>query len=212
MSESGPAHAIEVRQLERLSVLVDSVYAIVIVLAIANLPTPRDVGWTEGSPWAFLVDQREDIGVAALGLFLVVGYWLQNNAMFGSLERADNRFAALSIIQLLFLLLYLFSMGLGIDFEQHVETLAIQSASLLLMGLTALFTWRYACRDRLLLRKDVPSKHIADLRYRMLPEPITAGLTLVVSPLGAGAWEVAWLAFPLVSWGLSRLRKRLASA
>jgi len=56
--------------------------------------------------------------VAALGLFLVVGYWLQNNALFGSLERADNRFAALSIVQLLFLLLYLFSMGLGIDFEQ----------------------------------------------------------------------------------------------
>jgi uncharacterized membrane protein len=212
VSQSDAKHGIEVRQLTRLSVLIDSVYALVIVLAVSTLPTARDVGWTEGSPWAFIAEQREDLGVAALGLFLVVGYWLQNNAMIGSLERADNRFAALSIVQIVFLLLYLYSMSLGIDFKQHEATLAIQSSSLLLMGLTSLFAWRYATHERRLMRKDVPEEHIAEVRHRMLPEPLTATLTLIVSPLGADAWALAWLAFPLISWVLGRLRKQRASA
>ncbi len=198
----------ETRQLRRLEVLVDSVYALVIVLLVANLPTPRDVGWTGSSPWEYLQAQRGDLLVAALGLALVIGYWLQNNAMFGSLARTDNRFATLAILQILMLLAYLFSMGLGLDFEQHELTLALQSGSLLLMGVVALAAWSYATRDRRLVADVVTAGQLHQVRLRLLPEPLTAALTLAVSPLGSGAWELAWLAFPLAAWGVNRWGRR----
>ncbi len=49
----------EKRQLARLEVLVDSIYAVVIVLLVYLFPTPRDVGWEAGSVWAFLACQRD---------------------------------------------------------------------------------------------------------------------------------------------------------
>ena len=192
------------KQHARLEVLVDSVYALVIVLLVAGLPTPRDVGWSGGSPLEFFLAYGDDTGVAALGLFLVVGYWLQNNAMFGSLTHTDDRFATLSIVQILLLLVYLYATNLGVDFEQHELTLALQSGSLLLMGVTSLLAWRYARRDRRLIRADVTDEELAGVQQRLLPEPLTAALTLAVAPFGADAWGLAWLAFPILSFWIGR--------
>ena len=124
--------------------------------------------------------------------------------MFGSLTHTDDRFATLSIVQILLLLVYLYATNLGVDFEQHELTLALQSGSLLLMGIMSLLAWRYARRDRRLIRADVTDEELQQLQERLLPEPLTAALTLVVAPLGADAWGVAWLAFPILSFWISR--------
>ncbi len=192
------------RQLGRLEVLTDSVYALVIVLLVTYLPTPREVDWTEGSPFAFLASHREEIAVTALGLLLLVSYWIQSNAIFGSLARTDNRLATLAIVQVLLMLLYLFTTALGLDFAQHEHTLVLQSGSLLLMGVTSIVAWRYALREPDLIAPTTPPAEIERISRRLLPEPITAAVTLVVAPFGANAWGLAWLSFPLVYWLVSR--------
>lgn len=194
--------------LSRLEVLVDCTYALVIVIVVAGLPTPRDVGWTGDSPWDFLSLYANDFFVGALGLLLVISYWLQSLVVLGSLARSDTRHAMLVVMQLVFLLVYLFGVGLGVDLEMHVATLLIQSTGLLLMGVMALMSWRYAIRDRRLLADGVTDEEIEDLWVRMLPEPITAALTLVAAPIGAGAWETAWLLFPVFAWILNRRKER----
>jgi uncharacterized membrane protein len=198
----------ESSHLRRLEVLVDCFYALVIVICVAGLPMPRDVGWTEGDAWDFLARYGNDYLVGALGLVLVVSYWLQNVAVLGSLQRSDGRHAMLVLVQLVFLLFYLVGVGLGVDFEMHLSTLLLQSASLLLMGIVAMIAWAYASRDRRLLAEHVTDAEIQDLRRGMIPEPATCALTLLAAPLGTGAWEAAWFLFPLLSWYLKRRKRR----
>ncbi|MDJ0868666.1 MAG: TMEM175 family protein [Myxococcota bacterium] len=200
----------EKRQLARLEVLVDSIYAVVIVLLVYLFPTPRDVGWEAGSVWAFLASQRDDLLISALGLGLVISYWIRSNVAFGNLVRTDNRHASLAIVQVLFLLFYLYAMGISMELGEEPGSLALQSAALVLMGLTALYGWRYATREGRLTAEELSAAEVDEIRTGMLPEPITAALTLAVSPLGIDAWTLAWLAFPVLAWGLRRRQRRRA--
>ena len=201
----------EKRQLARLEVLVDSIYAVVIVLLVYLFPTPRDVGWEEdGSVWAFLASQRDDLLISALGLALVISYWIRTNVAFGNLVRTDNRHASLAIVQVLFLLFYLYAMGISMELGEEPGSLALQSGALVLMGLTALYGWRYATGDGRLTAEELSAAEVDEIRTGMLPEPITAALTLAVSPFGIDAWTLAWLAFPVLAWGLRRRQQRRA--
>jgi uncharacterized membrane protein len=194
--------------LRRVETLVDCTYAVVLVIAVAGLPTPRDVGWSGDSPWDFLSLYSNDFLVGAVGLVLVVSYWLQNLAVLGSLCRSDARHAMLVVLQLVFLLIYLFGMTLGVDLEMHLATLLIQSTALMLMGIMALISWRYATIDRRLLPEGISDEEIEDVWVRMIPEPLTAALTLIAVPFGADAWEATWLLFPVFAWFLNRRKKR----
>ena len=64
--------------LRRLVVLVDCTYALVIVITVAGLPTPRDTGWAGDNPWDFLVQYSNDYLIAVFGLILIISYWLRS--------------------------------------------------------------------------------------------------------------------------------------
>ena len=111
---------------------------------------------------AFLERYGNDYLVGALGLVLVISYWLQNVAVLSTLQRRDRRHATLVLVQLVFLLFYLVGVGLGVDFEMHVSTLLLQSASLLLMGIVAIVR-----------RQNIPDQKELSLRdgFRLLARP-----------------------------------------
>lgn len=193
------------RQLRRIETLIDCVYALVIVLTVSELPLPADEGMTAVSAIEFMRTHVDAYLPVLIAIVLVVLYWIQNNILFGNLSRTDDRHSAISLLQIFFLLFYFYTIGLGLDLDNPPSALALQSGTVVLVGLCSLAGWSYASRNRRLLAPEVSVEKIRKVRIQMLAEPLTALITLVCTPLGRTAWEVAWLSYPLVAWIVKRM-------
>jgi uncharacterized membrane protein len=198
------------KQLARMGVLVDVLFAILIWQIFQYLPVP--------SPEKF--DRLSDIGLFNLygdalskiliGLILVIIYWIQNNRMFGNLMRTDGRHATLSLFQVFFLFLYLYSLGLEMAFPGNQATLVAQSIFLALTGYTGVAAWAYASHNRRLIG-TITDAEATHLGMTLWAEPLAATFTIsfaFVSPL---AWDLSWLSLFVFGW-LLRINRRRKSA
>jgi uncharacterized membrane protein len=78
----------ETRELRRLETLIDSVFALVIVLIVFDLPEPDDAITFELADYiAFGLDS---LVTALLGVIVMLVYWFQSNLLLGNLERTDG--------------------------------------------------------------------------------------------------------------------------
>jgi uncharacterized membrane protein len=187
----------EGRELRRLESLIDTVFAIVIVLMVFDLPDPDEsIAFELASFVAFQVDS---LLVAMLGVIVVLVYWFQSNLLLGNLDRTNGAHAALSLLQIILVLIYLLSVSLGISVGNEPLVLALQSITAALVGFAAAAAWWYASYKRRLLTPDISDDEVAALRLRVLAEPLTAVLTLVLAYVSAVAWELGWLAYPLIA-------------
>lgn len=188
----------ERRHLDRLETLIDSIYALVIVLLVAQLPNPLGTEVPYASILEFFSANGGDMIAPVIGVVLLISYWMQNNALYGNLVKTDSKHASLAIVQLLFVLLYLYSADLNLAFPESRFILAIQSSVFVLIGAAASWAWSYATKERRLLRPEVTKVEIRDGRLLILPEPLTALFTLPLAAVGHSAWNLAWLALPIV--------------
>ena len=184
------------RQLRRLEMLMDVVFALLIWRVFINLPSPVTDGWSWRDAMAFLSGNAAGFAVVLIGMVLITIYWLQNNALFGNLVKTDGRHTTLSLFQLVALLLYLYSIRLGITFPDDAGALAMQSLSLALAGFLAGAAWKYASRNRRLVSDDISDGDIQSLSTRTLAEPVSAVITLPFAFVGPVAWELSWLIYP----------------
>lgn len=191
-------------QLKRLRTLTDVVYAIVIWRLFALIPRPGHGEFHWHTISGYLNDNIMTIVMAVVGLIVTIIYWLQNNALFGNLKKTDGRHTAYSIIQIFFLMVFLAAMKTGIDLGAAPETRGFESAAAALLGIPAALGYWHGIKNRKLLADDVGDEEAKDLGYRVLAEPITAGITLffVFTPI---LWELSWLIYPLV---LKLLKKK----
>ena len=97
-------------QLQRLERLTDVVYGIVLWRAFMLFPRPDTTDFTLQAFRAFWAAERMNLVVILLALAVTIIYWLQSNLLLGNMKATDGRHTALSILQLFFLLLFLFSM------------------------------------------------------------------------------------------------------
>jgi len=193
----------EKRELRRLESLTDGVFALVIVLVTLDLPPPaKDTAFNLAN---FLASRFQELLLAALAIVVSLVYWFQSNLLLGNLARTDGKHAVLSVFQVFLLLLYLLAVSLGIQVGNEPLVLATQSAAAALLGFVAAAAWWYATHGRRLLTDEIDDGEIAALRLRVLAEPITATLTLALAFVGPLAWELGWLAYPLVALVLRRL-------
>lgn len=192
----------EKRQLRRLETLIDGVFALVIVLITLDLPLPaEDVAF---NLVAYLSSILSALGHAAIGIVVILVYWFQNNLLLGNLARTDGKHATLSIFQIFLTLLYLLTVSLGIQVGNEPLVLEAQSAAAALLGFVAAGAWWYASHNRRLLTDESDDSEIVSLRLRVLAEPLTAVLTLALAFVSALAWELGWLAYPLIAFALRR--------
>jgi uncharacterized membrane protein len=193
----------EQRQLHRLETLTDSVYALAIVIILFWLPTPDQGIENHAGLFDFLVANRADLLSCLIGIVVVVIYWLRSNHLMGHLVRTDNGHTAITILQVFFLLLYLYVIRIGVE-APEVHTLAEQSICVALVGFAGAGSWWYACRHRKLLDESAGVQIQRDVQVEVLSEPITALITLPLAYVNPLAWELGWLAYPVISWILKR--------
>jgi uncharacterized membrane protein len=185
------------RQLRRLESLIDTVFALVIVMMVFDLPDPDDsVAFDLASYVAYRVDS---LLVAMLGIIVLLVYWFQSNLLLGNLKRTDGKHAAISLLQIFLVLAYLLAVSLGIEVGTEPLVLAAQSITAALVGFAAAAAWWYASHKRRLLTPEIENDEVAALQLRVLAEPLTAVLTLALAFVSATAWELGWFAYPLIA-------------
>jgi len=201
----------ERRHLDRLETLIDSIYALVIVFLVAQFPNPLEFDEKFSSFWHFLNSEGDELIAPLIGVILVVIYWLQNNLLFGYLERTDNKHASIAISQLFFVLFYLYTSDLLDAFPNTKTIFAMQSATFAAIGILAIWGWSYATKNRRLIGDELDNEEIERIHSKILPEPVTALITLPFSFIGTTAWNLSWLLMPLVSLVLVRRRAKKAA-
>ena len=195
-------------QLLRLERMVDVVYAIIIWRSFMLFPHPTAEQLTWEHIGTFISTSFGDFLGVIVGIVIVIVYWLQNNTLFGNLQTTDSRHTTLSILQLLFLLIYLQASRLSIDLGSSNGTRMFESIAVAMVGITSSWGWSYAIKNHRLLLPEVTEKYAYQLRDRYLAEPLTAIITIPIVFVGAIPWEISWLSYPLV---VSLVRRRRLS-
>ena len=195
-------------QLVRLRRLIDVVFALVIWRAYRLLPKPGEGEWDWALTVVFLNENLMTFLLIIIAIAIVIIYWLQHNALFNNLERTDGRHTALSILQLLFMLWFLYTIKLGVELGPSDGTRAFESCMAALMGIASSWSWAYAIKNHRLLSPDMTKSYAHQLLDRSMAEPITAIITIPIAFVGPVFWEISWLSYLLVGALLKRRRSR----
>jgi uncharacterized membrane protein len=198
----------QVHQLRRLEMLIDVVYALVILRIFTLIPRPEKGDFAWGTIVEFLLSDKGDLIMALVGMVIVIIYWTQNNTIFGNLVRTDNRHATLTIIQLFSLLLFLYALRMGTFFEGTTGARVFESSAAALLGISSAAGWYYAMHNQRLVRPDMTGVEAHDLLVKVLAEPFAALLTIPCAFIGPVVWEIAWLSFIPFAQVLKRLRPK----
>lgn len=187
----------ETSQLRRLETLTDVVYGIAIWRVFMLFPRPDEPAWNWHSWREFLAAEGMTVVLIAIGVAVLIIYWLQSNSLFSLVERADGKFAVRAIMQLFFVLLFLFSIRVGTELPASAWTRGFESAAALMLGLSSTWMWSYAAKGRRLLHPDVSDDEARAVKRRITAEPATALFTFpfVFTPI---FWELAWFTYPAV--------------
>ena len=187
----------ETSQLRRLETLTDVVYGIAIWRVFILFPRPDEPAWNWHSWREFLAAEGMTIVLIAIGVAVLIIYWLQSNTLFSLVERADGKFAVRAIIQIFFVLLFLFSIRVGTELSPSPWTRGFESVAALLLGSASVWMWTYATKGRRLLHPDVTAQEARAVGKRIRAEPATAAFTLafIFTPF---LWEAAWFTYPVV--------------
>ena len=187
----------ETSQLRRLETLTDVVYGIAIWRVFILFPRPDQPAWNWHSWREFLAAEGMTIVLIAIGVAVLIIYWLQSNTLFSLVERADGKFAVRAIMQLFFVLLFLFAIRVGTELPASAWTRGFESVAALLLGLSSTWMWSYAAKGRRLLHDDVTDDEAKAVRKRITAEPATALFTLPFA-FTPWLWELAWFTYPAV--------------
>ena len=192
------------RQLRRLETFLDVAYAVLFVDFIMYLPHTEDMAWTELPLGlvSLLIDNSVDLMrlVIAVGLTLIS--WNLTHKLLGPLERTDARHTLLTLLQLIFVCLFLF-FAVADPALESVSSPAAQSLCLALSGFIGIAGWSYA-RKKGLTRADLSEQEKNEVLRNTIIEPVTALLNTGFAFVGPGVWTAGWFVIPAILLGARR--------
>ena len=192
-------------QLSRLETLSDVVYALVIWRLFTLFPHPEND--ESRSVWEVLTGDPHAVLLVVIGIVIVIIYWGQNNLLFGCLERTDMQHTAIAIVQLFCLLLFLYAIRVGVEYEPQSDTRLFESITAMLVGVPGYLGWRHARRAGL-ISPELPEDETDEISVNILAEPITAAITIPFAIFTPLLWEAAWFSYPLVVGVLKKRQKK----
>ena len=190
------------RQLRRLQTLMDVIFGVLIIRIFTLLPQPAEV--LKGGADPLLIFGEGQFIMFIIGIILVSIYWFQSNKTNGNLVATDGKHSFISILQMLFLLLYFYSIGLDAATHSDVLALLMQSVTLALAGFAGVAAWVYASKHAELISEAVSDKEIIEIRNSVLTEPLAAVITIPFAFISPLWWNVAWLSVLFFGWFLKR--------
>ncbi len=196
------------KQMIRVITIIDVLYALLIFQVFTLMPRPEVDGFTREELTEVLSQSYLNYLGIFVGLVLILLYWGQSNVQYGNMDRTDGRHSVLSILQVFFLMLYLYFIRLDLQFESPVLTQQMQSITLALAGLFSVWGWHHAIKNNL-ISKSLTSLEKDQVYLKLMPEPITAILTIPFASIGPNYWTFSWLLLIPVGWILKRISNNM---
>ena len=196
-----------VLQLSRLERMMDIIFALVLWRLFTFLPTQKvgDDKWSSVSD--MLTQEWKIFAFVLLAVIIVIIYWLQNNSLLGNLKKTDGVHTAISIFQMFFVLLFLYSIGSGIRIGSGVDSRIFESVMVMMVGVMSLLGWYYAMHKGNLLDPELSAEDAVHIRQKNMAEPITAAITILFAFVGPVAWELSWFLYPFIKYLYSYVKK-----
>lgn len=196
---TAPAVATERRDLERVALFSDAVFAIAITLLVIDLRVPLlgdDVSNRELTDAVLAL--RPQLFAYALSVTVIGMYWHAHWRRFRYLERVDGRLIALNLTLLGLIALIPFPTALIGEYGDLPIAVVIYALSVAAPGLLGPLTWLYARRGGLAAR-DLPARELRLATLRGLVVPVvTLGSLLLLPFASTRVVELAWcLVIPL---------------
>ena len=192
-------------QLRRLQTLTDVVYGVTIIRMFTIIPRPSEILKDGADP--LTIFGEGNFLMFIIGIILLSIYWFQSNKTMGNLVATDGRHSFITIIQLLFLLLYFYSVGLDMATDSDVLALFMQSVTLAMVGFLSVASWIYASKHANLLSEAVSEEEVVVIRHSILTEPLAALFTIPFAFISPLWWNIAWLSVLFFGWFLKRRQK-----
>ena len=198
--------------LRRLSRFIDVVYAVIFFHLLSKyLPHFEEMTWTD-KPYGLLShlwDGRTELLRIIIGAGLALLYWNQNSNIFKHLVRTNYTHAALSLVQLFFVVLFVYFAIADPNLETKSSP-ALQAGSLAIAGFMSIGLWKYAAKKGL-IREGMSEDEINQVTKGNLMEPLTAVFNVGLAFVGPLIWTLAWFLLPPVFIWLLKKRKKYIS-
>ena len=190
--------------LNRLSRFIDIVYALLFFHMLTNyLPIIEDMEWSH-KPMGLLshlMDNSSELLRIFIGGGLALMYWNQNNSLFKHLTKTNGMHAALSLIQLFLVCLFVY-FAIADPALESQSSPALQATSLALAGFTGVGAWVYASKHNLMCESLCEDEVNAITRSNLM-EPSVAVVNIGLAFAGP-----MWFVLPPVfSWLLKKRNK-----
>jgi uncharacterized membrane protein len=199
------------KQLLRLSILIDVLFALMIYKLFMFLPRPEIDGFSKDDLVEVLSTSYLNYLMMLVGFVMILIYWGQSNLQFGNLDRTDGKHASLSILQVISLFIYLYFVRLDVEFDGTIIALQMESVFLAISGFFGVWSWHYAVKNGL-TTKSIVNTEKTGVYLKLLPEPIVSVLSFPFAFFGADIWTLSWLLLLPVGWILKKYRHRLYTA
>jgi len=195
------------KQLRRLHTLLDVVYALLIIRLFMMLPNPEPSEVVGFDPLAIFTEGGDRFVMLIIGFILILIYWFQSNKTTGNLVKTDGKHTMFSLLQIFFLVFYLYSVRLDLVFESDVLALFMQSVSLALAGFMGVLGWVYATNNTELISEAVTEQEAKDIKIGILAEPLAATFTIPFAFISPLFWNLSWLSVLVLGWFLKKRNK-----
>ena len=194
--------------LRRLSRFIDVVYAVIFFHIMSQYLPHFEEGTWMGKPYGLLshfYDSRMELLRVIIGSGLALLYWNQSVGIFKHLVRTNYTHAALSLLQLFFVVLFVYFAIADPNLESKSSP-ALQAASLAIAGFMSVGLWRYAAKHGL-IREGMSEEDIKQVTKNNLMEPLTAVFNIGLAFVGPMVWTLAWFLLPPVFLWILKKRK-----
>jgi len=198
----------DAKQLRRLQTLMDVVFGVLIIRVFTLLPHFVSAETGEFDPLVIFTETGENFIMFLIGFILICIYWFQSNKTSGNLVSTDGKHTMLSILQLFFLLLYLYSVRLDMETQSDVLALFMQSVSLALAGFAGVAAWIYVSKHAEMVSEAVSAGEANELKISILSEPLAAAFTIPFAFIGPGIWNLSWLSVIVFGIFLKKRHKK----
>ena len=190
----------------RLSRFIDIVYALLFFFMITHyMPIIEDMEWSHKplGLLSHLMDNSSELLRIFIGGGLALMYWNQNNSLFKHLTKTNGMHAALSLIQLFLVCLFIY-FAIADPALESQSSPALQAASLALAGFTGVGAWVYASKHNL-MSESLGEDDVNTITRSNLMEPSVAVVNIGLAFVGPMVWTLAWFILPVIfTWILKK--------
>ncbi len=193
--------------LNSIRVVVNVLYALMIFQIFLILPRPDDPELVYQSLSQIYSENVMQLVMIVVGLILIMLYWIQFNTQMGNLVRSSPLHATLAVVQMIFLMIYLYFLRFDMEFDGMKLALQMESVFLAAAGFIAAINWRYA-RSNGLTSDQIDKNEELNIFYKILPEPMASLFTLPFATLGPNYWTLAFLSIIPFGFIVTLVRKK----